>query len=117
MADVEQSGMGNPSSTTFLSSKVEASSLVTGLSRRSVTSTASPASVIMMAGFASERAKKPKETPPSLTKGEGLARAMQKEFNTLRKEGGVVAQVFARKKGTEQWYRIGNVRNVCGIVC
>lgn len=67
----------------------------------------------MMAGFGGTgRAKNPKETPKSTTTGEALARAMQKEYNKLRREEGTtVSQVFAREKGKEEWYPVGNVRS------
>lgn len=64
----------------------------------------------MNAGFGQGKAKKLKETPPSFTSGEALARAALKEYKRLRREGGTVAQVHARAKGTELWFPIGNVR-------
>lgn len=70
------------------------------------------AKVAMNAGFGQGKAKKLKETPPSFTSGEALARAALKEYKRLRRDGGTVAQVHARVKGSEEWYPVGNVRHI-----
>lgn len=62
-----------------------------------------------MAGFGGGRAKNPEETPPKLTSGEGLVRIALKDFNALKRDGGTVAQVHARLKGTETWLLVGSV--------
>ena len=64
----------------------------------------------MMAGFGGGQAEKPKETPKSLTSGEAVARTALKEYNDLKREGGVVAQVYARQKDTDdEWLPVGYV--------
>lgn len=69
------------------------------------------AQVVMMAGFGgSEKVPKTKATPPSLTKGEAVARENRKLYNQLKREGGEVARVYAREKGTQRWYPVGHVR-------
>lgn len=71
----------------------------------------STAAGAVAAGFGgTKRTPNPKETPPSLTTGEAVARTMLKEYNILRKAGGEVARVYARLKGTERWYPVGHVR-------
>lgn len=62
-----------------------------------------------MSGFGGGKAKKPKETPPKLTSGESVARTALKEYNQIKRDGGTVAKVHARLKGTEQWFPVGSV--------
>lgn len=53
-----------------------------------------------------------KPDPKPATTGEALTRTMQSTYDELRREGGTVAQVHARIKGTDRWYVIGHV-SVC----
>ncbi|CAM9711922.1 unnamed protein product [Ascophyllum nodosum] len=70
---------------------------------------------LMMAGFGGGQAEKPKETPKSLTSGEAVARTALKEYNDLKREGGVVAQVYARQKDTDdEWLPVGYVCTEAG---
>ena len=63
-----------------------------------------------MSGFGGGKAPKPKETPKSLTSGESVARTALNEYNELKKEGGTVAQIYAREKDTEdKWLAVGYV--------
>lgn len=64
-----------------------------------------------MSGFAGGKAPKPKETPKALTSGEAVARTALKEYNDLKKQGGTVAQVYARQKDSDdEWLPVGYVR-------
>ena len=72
-------------------------------------SRSSSSGALSMSGFGGGKAKKPKETPPKLTSGESVARTALKEYNQIKRDGGTVAKVHARLKGTEEWFPVGSV--------
>eukprot|EP00903_Cladosiphon_okamuranus_P020617 g18927.t1 len=60
-------------------------------------------------GFGGGRAKNPAQQRKTLTTGEAVARHMLQEYNAIKAEGGKVARVHARLKGTDEWFPVGNV--------
>ncbi|CAN0412618.1 unnamed protein product, partial [Pylaiella littoralis] len=65
-------------------------------------------------GFGGGRAKKPPQQGKTFTTGEAVARHMLLEYNAIKAEGGKVARVHARLKGTEDWLPVGNVCTKAG---
>lgn len=60
-------------------------------------------------GFGGGKAKKPPQQGKTFTTGEAVARHMLLEYNAIKADGGKVARVHARLKGTDEWFPVGNV--------
>lgn len=60
-------------------------------------------------GFGGGKAKTPPQQGKTLTTGEAVARHMLLEYNAIKADGGKVARVHARLKGTDDWFPVGNV--------